>query len=162
VRALPWSVCALPRPVCPLSPWPAPCSFVPRPRSCLRATPATPAWGEAGAGKNLLPRLYVSASLRWPAAGARPRIPSSRLRPATSRWAPFIVRLVIDRILQGVRGHVRHRVWVVSDLQQSKPAEARRCLTAAVEDFLALDVPVEQVWYLGDGVEGSELGALEE
>jgi len=69
---------------------------------------------------------------------------------------------VIHRILTALRPSVLHRVWVISDLQQSKPAEARRCLAAAVEDFTALDLPPEQIWYLGDAVEGSEQSLLEE
>jgi hypothetical protein len=69
---------------------------------------------------------------------------------------------LIDNILQSVRGQVRHRVWVISDLQQSIPAEARRCLTTAVEDFRSLDLPIEQIWYLGDAVEGARLDHLEE
>jgi hypothetical protein len=69
---------------------------------------------------------------------------------------------LIDRILQSVRTQVLHRVWVISDLQKSAPAEARRCLTTAVEDFRSLDLPIEQIWYLGDAVEGAHLDHLEE
>ncbi|HSI32739.1 MAG: metallophosphoesterase [Phycisphaerae bacterium] len=69
---------------------------------------------------------------------------------------------MIDRILASVRPAVRHRVWVISDLQQSVPAEAKRCLTAAVADFTSLDMPPEQIWYLGDAVEGNSLPHLEE
>jgi hypothetical protein len=50
----------------------------------------------------------------------------------------------------------------MSDLQQSVPSEARRCLAAALDDFHSLELPVEQIWYLGDGVEGARLEALEE
>jgi hypothetical protein len=69
---------------------------------------------------------------------------------------------VITTILQSVRSKVLHRVWVISDLQQSIPAESRRCLTAAVDDFRSLDLPIEQIWYLGDAVEGAQLDHLEE
>ncbi len=69
---------------------------------------------------------------------------------------------MIQTLLNSVRPSALHRVWVISDLQQSVPAQARRCLTAAVEDFKSLDRPVEQIWYLGDAVEGSRLEALEE
>jgi hypothetical protein len=69
---------------------------------------------------------------------------------------------VIDSTLRALRPHVRHRVWVMSDLQQSVPAEARRCLTAATDDFDSLGLPVEQIWYLGDAVEGADVGRLEE
>jgi hypothetical protein len=69
---------------------------------------------------------------------------------------------MIPSLLQAARSQVLHRVWVVSDLQQSVPAEARRCLTTAVEDFRSLDMPPEQIWYLGDAVEGRNLAHLDE
>lgn len=69
---------------------------------------------------------------------------------------------MIPTLLQAARPHVRHRVWVISDLQQSQPAEAARCLSTAVDDFRALDLPPEQIWYLGDAVEGSNLAHLDE
>jgi len=69
---------------------------------------------------------------------------------------------VITTVLQSVRSQVLHRIWVISDLQQSIPAEARRCLTTALEDFRSLDLPIEQIWYLGDAVEGAQLNHLEE
>jgi hypothetical protein len=69
---------------------------------------------------------------------------------------------VISSVLKSLQSQVLHRVWVFSDLQQSVPAEARRCLTTAVEDFGGLELPVEQIWYLGDAVEGARLDHLEE
>lgn len=51
---------------------------------------------------------------------------------------------------------VCHRVWIISDLQQSDPAIARECLTAACEDFRSLRMPCEQIWYLGDSVQGTD------
>jgi hypothetical protein len=69
---------------------------------------------------------------------------------------------MIAAALQSLRPHVRHRVWVISDLQQSIPAEARRCLSTAVEDYRSLHLPIEQIWYLGDAVEGAQLDHLEE
>jgi hypothetical protein len=69
---------------------------------------------------------------------------------------------LIDTVLQSVRAQALHRVWVFSDLQQSIPAEARRCLSTAVEDVRSLGLPVEQIWYLGDAVEGARLDHLEE
>jgi hypothetical protein len=69
---------------------------------------------------------------------------------------------LIDTVLQSLRANVAHRVWVFSDLQQSVPAEARRCLYTAMGDFRSLDLPVEQIWYLGDAVEGAWLEHLEE
>lgn len=52
---------------------------------------------------------------------------------------------------------VRTRVWLISDLQVADPAEARRCLGAAVEDVLSLGVSFDGIWYLGDGVAGTDL-----
>jgi len=69
---------------------------------------------------------------------------------------------VIATALKSLESQVLHRVWVFSDLQQSIPSEARRCLTAAVDDFRSLALPVEQIWYLGDAVEGARLDHLEE
>jgi hypothetical protein len=69
---------------------------------------------------------------------------------------------LIPTILQAARPNVRHRVWVISDLQQSVPAEAERCLGRAVQDFRSLDLPPEQIWYLGDAVEGANLAHLEQ
>jgi hypothetical protein len=69
---------------------------------------------------------------------------------------------VIDHVLRSCRDRISHRVWVISDLQQSVPAEARRCLTTAVNDFRSLDLPIEQIWYLGDALEGAQLDHLEE
>lgn len=69
---------------------------------------------------------------------------------------------MIDQALRSLRPHVKHRVWVLSDLQQSDPKEARRGMTTAVEDFRALDLPPEQIWYLGDAVEGARLDLLED
>ena len=51
----------------------------------------------------------------------------------------------------------RHLVWVISDLQQANPVTARHCMTAAVNDFRALQIPCEQIWYLGDAVEGRKI-----
>ena len=55
-----------------------------------------------------------------------------------------------------------HRVWVFSDLQQSDPASARRCMTIALNDFHTLNLPCQQLWYLGDAVEGANLAHVHE
>ena len=49
-----------------------------------------------------------------------------------------------------------HKVWILSDLQQSKPENTRKCLETGISDFELLGRPAEQVWYLGDAVEGAE------
>lgn len=53
-----------------------------------------------------------------------------------------------------------HRFWVFSDLQQSDPANARKCMHAGVDDFLSLALHVDAVCYLGDSTEGCDLGHL--
>ena len=56
----------------------------------------------------------------------------------------------------------RRRFWVISDLQQRDPANARRCMHEGVEDFLSLRLPVDAVCYLGDTTEGTDPGHLRE
>ena len=68
----------------------------------------------------------------------------------------------LDQVVRTLAPRAKHRVWVVSDLQQARPEKARRCLSIALDDFRALDLPPEQVWYLGDAVEGTSLPQLEE
>lgn len=51
---------------------------------------------------------------------------------------------------------VQARVWVMSDLQTADSAEARRCLTAATDDFEGLAGTFDQLWYLGDAVSGTD------
>ncbi len=55
-----------------------------------------------------------------------------------------------------------HRVWLISDLQQHDPERSRRCMYTAAEDFAALGLSCEKVWYLGDSVEGCDLDKLNE
>ena len=54
------------------------------------------------------------------------------------------------------------RFWLFSDLQQSDPRQAERCMYVGVDDFLSLDLPIDAVCYLGDSTEGSRLAHLEE
>ena len=69
---------------------------------------------------------------------------------------------IIDQLQSSTRQELRHRVWIMSDLQQSDPDSARNCLTQAVDDFRSLDLDCEQIWYLGDAVEGRGLERLED
>lgn len=50
----------------------------------------------------------------------------------------------------------KHKVWILSDLQQAQPENTRRCLESGISDFEALGRPAEQIWYLGDAVEGDD------
>ena len=52
--------------------------------------------------------------------------------------------------------------WVISDLQQSDPAQAQRCLRTALDDMRDIGTPFHRIWYLGDAVEGSDRRHLEE
>ena len=49
-----------------------------------------------------------------------------------------------------------HKVWILSDLQQGIPENTARCLDAGISDFEAMGRPAEQIWYLGDAVEGAD------
>lgn len=57
----------------------------------------------------------------------------------------------------GADACVQTRAWVISDLQSVDPDEARRCLETAVEDVMALELDLDYVWYLGDGISGHDL-----
>ena len=48
----------------------------------------------------------------------------------------------------------KHRVWILSDLQQRDPDKARECLEVSMADFAAMGQPADMIWYLGDSVEG--------
>lgn len=50
----------------------------------------------------------------------------------------------------------RHKVWILSDLQQAEPENTRRCLDTGISDFERLGRPAEQIWYLGDAVEAED------
>ncbi len=54
------------------------------------------------------------------------------------------------------------RVWVISDIQQSEPADALATLSAAVDDMLATDQKLDAVWCLGDALRGPDEAALEQ
>lgn len=70
--------------------------------------------------------------------------------------------MLIDTLHEAAQPGVRHRLWILSDLQQHDPAAARRCMTIAVDDFVSLDLPVEAVCYLGDATEGGVLSHIHE
>lgn len=54
----------------------------------------------------------------------------------------------------------KHKVWILSDLQQGKPENTRRCLESGISDFELLGRPAEQIWYLGDAIEGDDPARL--
>jgi hypothetical protein len=67
-----------------------------------------------------------------------------------------------ERILASTAEHIRHRVWIISDLQQSDLAIARECLTAACTDFRSLEMACDQIWYLGDSVQGADQAVVKQ
>ena len=64
-----------------------------------------------------------------------------------------MLQSVIDRL----DSHVIHRVWIISDLQQRIPENAELCVRIAVDDFMDLGMKVNEVFYLGDSVEGTDI-----
>ncbi len=68
--------------------------------------------------------------------------------------------MLIDSLIKAAEPKVKHRIWVISDLQQSLPERATHCMTRAMADFLTLNKEVELVNYLGDSVEGADLGFI--
>jgi len=67
----------------------------------------------------------------------------------------------IDLIRRALQDRVTRRLWLISDLQQSRAEDATRCMVRAVADVQALDMPVDAICYMGDGVEGSSEAHLE-
>lgn len=70
--------------------------------------------------------------------------------------------MIMDSLIRAASGSVRHRFWIVSDLQQQYPERATHCMTRAAADFLSLNMPCEAVCYLGDATEGHNLDFIHE
>lgn len=49
----------------------------------------------------------------------------------------------------------KYKVWIFSDLQQSKPEKAKECLDVSMADFRLLGNPCDMIWCLGDMIEGT-------
>lgn len=67
---------------------------------------------------------------------------------------------IFNHLQKSTAAHARHRVWIMSDLQQSDLNVARECLSAATGDFSSLARECDQIWYLGDPVEGSDMEVI--
>ena len=63
---------------------------------------------------------------------------------------------MFDHLYRESLSRAVHKVWILSDLQQALPENTRRCLDAGISDFELLGRPAEQIWYLGDAVEGQD------
>lgn len=67
-----------------------------------------------------------------------------------------------QRLYEISKERAKHVVWIMSDLQQSDPAAAERCLNICMADYERLGFPARTAWYLGDAVESDDLSCLEE
>ncbi len=55
---------------------------------------------------------------------------------------------MIEQIATMLHQRARHRLWLISDLQQSIPENATLCMRAAAEDFAALSLPCQYIFPL--------------
>ena len=67
---------------------------------------------------------------------------------------------IYDLLYHGSLSRAQYKVWILSDLQQGNPENTRRCLETGIADFEMLHCPAEQIWYLGDAVEGADRDRL--
>lgn len=65
-----------------------------------------------------------------------------------------------DYIYQESLKRAKHKIWIFSDLQQSEPDNAQKCLDVCMEDFGHMDKPADMIWFLGDCVEGTDITKL--
>ena len=49
----------------------------------------------------------------------------------------------------------KHKIWILSDLQQKDPVCARECLDISMSDYESMGAPADMIWYLGDSIEGT-------
>lgn len=69
---------------------------------------------------------------------------------------------MMNDIIESANQRVKHRFWVISDLQQRILERSAYCMTTAVSDFLSLHLPIEAICYLGDATEGEDLELIHE
>lgn len=55
----------------------------------------------------------------------------------------------------------KHKIWIMSDLQQGNPDHARECLDISMKDYEKMGQPADMIWYLGDSVEGKTYSHLQ-
>ena len=70
--------------------------------------------------------------------------------------------MMYDYIYEESLKRAKHKVWIFSDLQQSKPENAKECLDVSMADFRLLGSPADMIWCLGDMIEGTDKKALDE
>ena len=61
-----------------------------------------------------------------------------------------------DYIYQESLKRAKHKIWILSDLQQSNPDYAKECLDISMADYEQMGRPADMIWYLGDSVEGND------
>lgn len=67
---------------------------------------------------------------------------------------------MIQHTLSQLNKHVRKRIWIFSDLQLRDPDQLTKVLDTAVTDFERLNMPCDQIWYLGDALIGMDESLL--
>ena len=65
-----------------------------------------------------------------------------------------------DHIYEHSCKMAKHKIWILSDLQQRDPSKAKECLDISMRDFEKMKSPADMIWYLGDAVEGDDLDDL--
>lgn len=65
-----------------------------------------------------------------------------------------------DYIYQQSLQRAKHKIWILSDLQQRNPDFAKECLTICMDDYEQMNHPADMIWYLGDAVEGNNRNHL--
>ncbi len=66
-----------------------------------------------------------------------------------------------DYIYRESLKRAKHKIWIFSDLQQSEPENAQKCLDVCMEDFYTMGNPCDMIWFLGDCVEGTDKNKLD-
>ena len=66
-----------------------------------------------------------------------------------------------DYIYEESLKRAKHKIWILSDLQQGNPDNAKECLDISMSDYEQMGSPADMIWYLGDSVEGRTLSHLE-
>ncbi len=67
-----------------------------------------------------------------------------------------------DYIYRESLKRAKHKVWIMSDLQQSRLDCAKECIDIAMEDYHNLGESSDMVWYLGDCIQGDNLEVIEQ
>ena len=68
--------------------------------------------------------------------------------------------MMYDYIYEESLKRAKHKIWIMSDLQQGNPDNAKECMDISMADFEQLGSPADMIWYLGDSVEGKTFDHL--